>query len=262
MASRTLEQKVCASVFDHTNPESVYGRAPQAVRDAMDSIPEYLHKWSFKQLEKKHGHRITQRDQMLKVKFWQEYQHALDLGATMSPSAIIRGICASDYFYKILLKTPWLLMWLLHPLPNYEASMLAGLHKSTAELLKILELPLVDDKGRANSVAINAKIKVHQIMENRVMGLAPQTVNINQKTLQVNARTEADPLSLGAENIDKMNLSEVLAAQRTLELEEAKQSEILDAELAVIESVPKKKQKIVKDALGADHKARKKAAKK
>ena len=215
-----------AEIFDPYNRDSLYRKAPPGMKKAMDNIPKYLLGWSEERIERTYKHKITTRDRIFKTALWREYQYALDNNKSIVILQVIRGVCPEKYYYNNILKTPWLLKWMLHPPISYEASMEEMLDASTTRLREILSLPLYAENGKVDHRTLSLQIKIHELVVNRVKGVNPHTLNINQKSLNVNA--SADAALLEGQRIDQLSLKE------------------LDTELMKLERTPVR----VKDTIG------------
>lgn len=210
MTDSSAERKTCVSIFDRNNPDSVYSRMPESGKFAMDSIPSYLKAWSFKKLEKTFSHNLTTRDRIWKIAFWREYQSALDSDKTMSPKAICRGVCPEEYMYEHIFKKNPLFAWILYPMPSYENAMLEMLDLSTRRLREVLALPILLDGKRVDHKLISLQVKIHELVENRVRGIAPQTLNINQKSLNMNVNQNSSLSAIGDdEDLSRLSLEEI-----------------------------------------------------
>lgn len=209
MANSSAERKTCVSIFDKNNPDSVYSRLPDSGKFAMDSIPTYLKTWSFKKLEKTFSHSLTTRDRMWKIAFWREYQDALDHNRNMSPKAICRGICPEEYMYDHIFKKNPLFAWILYPMPSYENAMMEMLDLSTRRLREVLDLPILMDGRNVDHKLVSLQLKIHELVENRVRGIAPKTLNINQRSMNMNINQSA-PSAIGdVDDLSRMSLDEV-----------------------------------------------------
>lgn len=225
-----------AEIFDPYNRDSLYRKAPPGMKKAMDNIPKYLLGWSEDKIERTYKHKITTRDRIFKTALWREYQYALDNNKSIVILQVIRGVCPEKYYYNNILKTPWLLKWMLHPPISYEASMEEMLDASTTRLREILALPLHTENGKVDHRTLSLQIKIHELVVNRVKGVNPHTLNINQKSLNVNA--SADAAILEGQRIDQLSLKE------------------LDTELMKLEKNPVRPQDIIgKKVLEEDEKA-------
>ena len=97
---------------------------------------------------------------------------------------------------------------MLHPPVSYEASMAEMLDASTTRLREILSLPLYSENGKVDHRTLSLQIKIHELVVNRVKGVNPHTLNINQKSLNVNA-SAADAARLNGKDIENLSLQEL-----------------------------------------------------
>lgn len=221
-----------AEIFDPYNRDSLYRKAPPGMKKAMDNIPKYLLGWSEDKIERTYKHKITTRDRIFKTALWREYQWALDNKRTIVILQVIRGVCPERYYYGHILKTPWLLKWMLHPPVSYEASMEEMLDASTSRLREILALPLYSENGKVDHRTLSLQIKIHELVVNRVKGVNPHTLNINQKSLNVNA-SAADAARLNGKDIENLSLKELdtellLLEKKPVRVKDLKGKKVLD----------------------------------
>lgn len=166
-------------IFDTSNPRSVYNLVSPVMQEAISNVhPEY-YKWSLKALEK--NSKPEERDYQLRVAFWREYNEAQDKWKkALSLNMVIRGVCASDYFYKVVLKDPLKLAFILYPVVDMQAAMEEMLDLGLREMRKILKLPTMGKAG-ANMPVIREKIKVVALLQNRIQGSVIQRVALDQR---------------------------------------------------------------------------------
>lgn len=197
------EKQHCITIYDHDNTDSVWYRASGKLKQALDDVPKYIKTWSLKAIEKALGDKLTIRDKQIRISFWREYHDAIDAGRMMSTSAITRGICDHKYLYETLVYNSKKMAYVLYPPADYNLAMGQLLDQSTQELREILQMSNYAKDGQPNATVINSKIKIHQMIENRVRGMAPKTLNINQKSLNVNVNkkeTESQKLATTMSN--------------------------------------------------------------
>jgi len=202
------EKKHCISIYDREDADSVWSRCSDRLRGSIDSIPAYLKTWSEDALEKKVRDGINTRDRQLRMSFWREYNYALDNDCMMASSQIIRGICTKEYWYRYVTKDSKKFAWILFPPADYEASLEEILNESVRGLREIVTAPIYDKDGKPIPSVMNAKLKAHEMIENRVKGVNPQKFSVEQKTLSLNLSGKTD---------DKLSPAELDAELRRLE---------------------------------------------
>ncbi len=190
------------SIFDVDHPDSVRNRMPTDInKAALDNLPQYLRSWSAAALERKMGERLTHKDRILKIAFWREYYDAIDNGRLMSIAGMTKGVCSRDYWSRVVVKHSALLAWILQPDPSYSSTMEEMLSLSVRRLRDIVALRAVkyDRRGQVEKIdhsLMKIQLSAHSLIENRVRGLAPQKLQIEQKSMNVNVNAKA-PEKLG-----------------------------------------------------------------
>ena len=66
---------------------------------------------------------------------------------------------------------------------------------------------LYAENGKVDHRTLSLQIKIHELVVNRVKGVNPHTLNINQKSLNVNA--SADVARLNGKDIENLSLKEL-----------------------------------------------------
>lgn len=190
-SSETIEeQRIEFSVWDIDNPRSVIRLLPKAVQQTaieaaenetelfkMDEQALYKHLREKKLVP-------TATDNQLRYRFWIEYDRvqAENLNQiVMAP--VFANIMDKDTFYKDYLPKTYKIAWLLCPPLDYVAKAKESLDYGMQQLREILSVPNFDESGKLNEKVANLKLKIVQMLDNRVNGMAKQ--QIEQKTLAV-----------------------------------------------------------------------------
>lgn len=165
------EEHTGVTIFDKTEPRSVYNLVSNEVQEAMDRVHPDVWGYSFKLLEKRA--RATDTLAQLRVNFWHQYNITQDLFKPKILMAnVTRGICSKQYLY-MLLKDQYAVAYLFYPTTDYIAAMLEMQDLALREMRKILKMPNAGNKG-ANMAVIKEKIKIFALLENRLRGSVPR----------------------------------------------------------------------------------------
>lgn len=154
---------------------------------------------------------------MLRLRFWQEYDRAQLVDQQMRQVDIIRGLCSKEYWYEKICKDPEKLTWILLPLAGYITRMESSLITAQDEIEDILRLPirqtLHDKHGKKyeviDSSLIANKIKIWQALDIRVKGAVVQKLAVHQKI---------DQHVTTSENYQTKDLDNLQAIERLIEL--------------------------------------------
>jgi len=192
------ENQTGVTIFDKTDPRSVYNLVPGAMQDAMDEIDPKFYDYRFASIEK--HLRPDVRDYQLRVAFWREYNHTQDnWKRSISLHAVMKGICSAHYMWNDVLRNPLKLAFILFPVTDMQASMEEMMDLGLREMRKILKMPN-SGKGGANLPVIREKIKIVALLQNRIKGSVIQRVAVDQRTnVKISSSSEA-PKSLAEIN--------------------------------------------------------------
>lgn len=171
------------TIFDRKNPDSL-----------INILPAYMVKWvegldkrwfDYSQAMLKSKCHPSPREHQLRLAFWHEYSQAQEHSRKMKAENIYGPICTKDYFYRVIVKTPSKLAWLLNTPPEYQIQIEEMLHLGLGKLRDVLELPITDSKG-PNTRLISEMVKIVALLDNRVKGAVVQRMSISQQNLNLN----------------------------------------------------------------------------
>lgn len=194
-ASEAPDRLAAFSIFDEENPLSVINLVPPMMQEAIRKIPDqvtYLTHATEAQIRKEV--KPTERDERLRLAFWDEYNYASSVGTQMRINHIIKGCVAVEHFYEIYLKTPKKLAWIITPPKFYSQGMKYILHLGLDRLTEIMQASVVDENGKLDVRAASVILKTFQLVDLRVKGAIMQKVQIDQRTLNMNAEVHAEQL--------------------------------------------------------------------
>lgn len=164
------------SFFDETNPRSVVNLLPPAVglqvRRLWRSEDGYLLGLSeydlFKELRNK-GRQPQAVDNMLRVKFWLEYDRCQETGdPSMVMTHVTSRLIGRESFYKYFLTDPKRLAWMLCPSTDYRASMDEALSFGVLRIRKFFEDTDFEDLRGARD--LSAFLAAFRMLDERLNG--------------------------------------------------------------------------------------------
>lgn len=147
----------------------------------------------------------------LRISFWDEYARALDQGSLMVTERIYAGIMSRELFDQDFLCSPSMIGYLLSTPPHYhraaEEILLLGLER----MRDIIELPLIDSKGRVQGAVLSAVIKAVELLDKRVKGAILQKIAVHQHSTSgaqplpvAESGSAKDELTLISEEVDRL----------------------------------------------------------
>jgi hypothetical protein len=221
-ASEASDRLAAFSIFDESNPMSVVNMVPPMVAEAIRKIPQqcaYVTHATEGQI--KAYCKPDERDERLRLAFWDEYNYATSVSAPMRINYVIRGLCSGEVFYNYYLSEPKKLAWVLTPPKFYSQGMKYILHLGLDRLTEIMQAKVVDDDGKLDVRAAATILKAFQLVDLRVKGAIMQKVQIDQRTLNMNADVHAEQLhQLQLKQLQSMSASELDDLERRAQIAE------------------------------------------
>lgn len=225
------------AVWDQTNPHAVVNLLPEVVStlfvEAKNKYPK-LFSMEEKELHKalsNSGTPPSPTERRLRSAFWLEYEAAVANERKMNTNAVYGMVCTYDVFVGLYTRSPSRVAWLLCPPTNYQTMVESLLYLGMEQLEKVLELPIVDAKGKVNVKLGELQAKIVTMLDMRAKGGITQRVE--QKSLHLNVSTTQKELA-------QMSVADMEKRIKELEKKEKKilhieNSEVVDAELVPIE---------------------------
>ena len=189
--------------FDEANPRSLCNMVPRKVREAIlnPELPRHYLQMPESQFLIHLEKYLEPRDYRIRLAFWDEYNAAIAEDRVMRIDQFVVKVTNIAYFYRIFLQNKYKVIFLLQPPGSYKINMRELLHFGLNRMREIISLPLMDKKGQPNVHLIREMIKIFALADARVQGAVKQTIDINQKSLNVDMTLkEARKLSEGGSN--------------------------------------------------------------
>lgn len=193
--SEASDRLAAFSIFDEKNPCSVVNLVPPTMREAMQRcIKEATYLTHATEAQIRANVKPDERDERLRLAFWDEYNYATSVGAPMRIAHVIKGICSVETFYQFYLPNNKKLAWIITPPKFYSQGMKYILHLGLDRLTEIMSAKVVDEDGRLDTRTAALILKTFQLVDLRVKGAIMQKVQIDQRTLNMNAEVKAEEL--------------------------------------------------------------------
>lgn len=185
------EKESALSIFNTTDENSVFNMITEPLQEKLLCIPKVYLTWSEKALEKNAD--LDPRDHRLRIALWNAHNLAVERGhKTISVRQIINGICTHRYFYDQVATNHKKLAWIFFPPTDYTKFMQECLYQGMQKMREVLVEPIRDKKGNLNHKLIDQQIRIFEKVENRVKGVTPKALNINQKSVNLNVNKNQD----------------------------------------------------------------------
>lgn len=211
------------SVFDDDNPTALINVMPlrfvPIIKRVKEKLPRFL---LYAEVDLRFHIKPSERDERLRLAFWDEYNQATTLDKRMSLQNILGQIIEPKLFAAVYEPDDKLMLWIFTPPKSYVHSMRYIMHKGLERLQEIMEMPMTyDDKfgqKRLDHKAATLILKAFQLVDLRVQGSIVQHININQKNLNLNAEVSQAQLAGQVESqINMLSLDELEKLDRKLD---------------------------------------------
>ena len=194
LSELVTEDVLNKSVYDRTNPLSMINIIPVELEPMLlnmrDKMPIILTR---AEADMRLRVKPDQKDDKLRLNFWDEYNYASAAGKRMSSVAVLRGVCSAAQFYSVIVPNRRRMMWMLSQPESYACTMRNILHRATDRLLEIVSLPIVDANGKVDTKVVVNILRAFQLVDMRVKGSVAQTVNIKQQSMHLHRNMNAGP---------------------------------------------------------------------
>jgi hypothetical protein len=178
--------------FDTENPRSLCNLVPRKVREAILSpeLPRHYLQMSEPALLLHLEKHLEARDYRIRLAFWDEYNAAVQEDRIMRIDTVITRVTNMAYFYRVFLQNKYKVILMLQPPASYKITVRELLNFSLNRMREIIALPLMDKKGQPNVHLIREMIKIFALADARVQGAVKQTIDINQRSMNVDMTLE------------------------------------------------------------------------
>ena len=177
------------TIWDETNPRSVFNLLPQSVKnhltEAFKAKPEIFNmdEYVLYRTLSRNNIQPSPTDNTIRMKFWIEYDDCqMNMKKNMDITRIISGICSSEYWYGVYLKSHTRLAWMLCKPVGYATKTEEALEFAAEQIRDILAQPHVVN-GKLDTRIADTKMKAYAFLHNIVKGA------VVQKTMQLNVHT-------------------------------------------------------------------------
>lgn len=184
------DERVKASfvrIWAEDDERSLVRLAPEVVQRKMLELPENLRTMTEIDMRRAWPAQITVAWKQLRLMFWVEYDRAQRDYDRMSTRAIVTGVCSEELFYN-LVKRPEFIAYLITPPTHYTVRLEEAVEYGFERLREILDLPLVDEKGKAIPKHADLILKTTLALDMRKNGAIAQKLQIENKTISMSLK--------------------------------------------------------------------------
>ncbi len=197
------EGKTSFHLYDEDNPRSLINIVPDVVKEAMLRLPRHVFDMPEHKLYVSAGKQ--QVHSVLRLSFWKEYDAAQAELRKMVLTNIVGRFCDFVTFYKYI-RQAYFLAYMLKPPLSYVVMTEEALIHGVGRLREILDMPIVDEKGRPQTRVIDSIIRAVAFLDLRVKGGITQRHEVKQLNINMGIEgkeLERDNHELSVAEIDK-----------------------------------------------------------
>lgn len=208
------------SVFDTSNPSSLINVVPERMIPILHRLKPRLATILYStETDLKKYLRPDERDERVRLGFWDEYNVSTRMQKRMSMTGIYQGLISHDTWTGVYEQIDNKMLWVLSPPVSYSSAMRSILHKGTEQLYEIMCQPIKNHDGTLDHKAINAILKVFQLVDLRVKGGIAQKLDIRQQSLNLHQSINpADSNNLlNTRQLDTLQLEDLETLERRIE---------------------------------------------
>ena len=229
-------QKPDPSLYDSGSHDSLMSVVGDAIRVAIEALdPRYF------TMTESALRAEVQPDAFLcriRLAFWDEYNRAIDKRQKMRIQILVKGVCSYDYFYKVILKEPRKLAWVVTPPLDHmyqQREILESLAHQVRQIararvyvkdketgkrkldVRVAQLVLqaydkMHDKVYGASVQRVAHAHAHQVLPSAVSDAIPSLSGIDTASLEQLESIEAQMAKISSAVEETKPLGEVIDA--------------------------------------------------
>jgi hypothetical protein len=214
---RIVTEEALNTLYDGDNPDSLLNRIPARLVPIFERVKHKLPKTLLS--DEKSVRRYVEpddRDDRVRLAFWDEYNASTAAGKRMSLQSIISGTCSWESWITAYEPHDKRMCWIFTPPTSYVSQMRHILHRGTERLLEIINLPMLTDEGKVDIKVANLILRAWQLADMRVKGGVMQKVQIEQKSMNLNLNAESSVDHLRSQ-VSAMDLQELESLEARIE---------------------------------------------
>lgn len=235
--SKSPQQVAAETMGDRDNPDAVISICPEEMEPMIAAaLEKYGHWYSYDEKQIRQKAEVDDRDERLRLAFWDEYSSATAQRRRMVMRNIVTVLVSASVWYNFYAKRLDKVAWMIYPPRNYSQALKNILDKGLDRLHEIMMLPILKPNGTPDVQTISQIIKVFQLVDARVKGAVVQRLQIQQQSVNLNADVTTQQLG----DIASMSLPQLEEMERKL-------ARIEQAEAKMIRALPPDEKKEILD---------------
>ena len=220
VAKETLDN----TIFDENNPDSLFNVIPDRIKPVLRRLgPRMARVLYSKEADLREYVQPDERDERVRLAFWDEYNHATQVGKKMSMAAILHGVMSWEAWVNVYEPNDKKMQWVFCAPVSYQVAMRNILQKGTDRLMEIMSLPIKDAKGNVDTKVVVNILKAFQLVDLRVKGAVAQKLHIQQQSVNLNHHVNSPGIHvetgkpLNPLSLSHLGLEELEALEKRIE---------------------------------------------
>lgn len=188
---KLVSDEAMNALYDPDNPNALINRIPPRLQPILERIRTKLPKTLLlPEREIRKYCDPDERDERVRLSFWDEYNAATSADKRMSLQSVICGACSWEGWVTAYEPNNKRMLWIFTPPTSYVAAMRHILHRGTERLLEIMNLPIVNKDGDVDPRVATLILKAWQLADMRMKGGIVQRMQVEQKSVNVNLNSD------------------------------------------------------------------------
>lgn len=226
---KLVSEESLSHLYDTNNPHALVNVIPERLVPILQRVKDKLPRMLLRtERELRTYCEPDERDDRVRLSFWDEYNAATAAGKRMSLQSIICGACSWEGWVTIYEPNPHKMMWIFTPPTSYVAAMRQILYRGTERLLEIMNMPMVDKDGKVDTKVATLVLRAWQLADMRVKGGIVQRMQVEQKNLNLNMNADQSAEHARIQ-LQALQLEELEALERRIDKAKKDQGKYLKA---------------------------------
>lgn len=215
---RAVSDEAMNALYDPHNPNALINRIPDRLKPILERVKAKLPRTLMSsEKDVREYCKPDERDERVRLSFWDEYNAATAAGKQMSLQSIICGSCSWETWVTTYEPNNRKMLWVLTPPVSYAMAMRQILHRGTERLLEIMNLPITDKKGNIDPKVATLILKAWQLADLRIKGGIVQKMQVEQKSVNVNFNSLEGSSADVRQQVQNMQLEDLETLERRIE---------------------------------------------
>jgi hypothetical protein len=214
---KVVPDEAISALYDPHNPDALLNRLPPRLVPILERVRNKLPRTlMLTEREIRTQCQPDERDERVRLSFWDEYNAATASGKKMALQSIICGAVSWEMWVSGYEPNNKRMLWIFTPPVSYAIQMRHILHKGTERLLEIMNLPMLGEDGKVDTKVATLILKAWQLADMRIKGGIVQRMQVEQKSVNVNFNSE-QPVDQLREQVSGLQLEDLETLERRIE---------------------------------------------